>query len=82
MNTYNMGNCNSYFSKKKFINETLHNIHRNSHIFYDQENKVISEEEIIYTLDGMYRRQSINYYKNSRCKPKMVELFVPNWWRF
>ena len=79
MSFYNMGN---HFSKKKFIKETLHHIHRNGHKIRDDNNNIIPDNEIKLTLDGMYNRQTIHYYKNLRCKPKMLELFVPNWWKF
>ncbi len=78
MSFYNMGN---HFSKRNFIKETLHHIRRNN-IKFSDENGPITEEEIKLTLEGMYKRQSIHYYNNLRCKPKMLELFVPNWWKF
>lgn len=82
MRYYSMGNCGSVFTKKKFIKETINNLRRNNIRFYDEDNYQISEEEIKQTLEGMYQRQSIHYYKNLRCKPKSLELFVPNWWLF
>jgi len=74
-----MGN---HFSKRKFINETLEHLRRNNVILRDEYDYVITKEEIIMTLEGMYKRQSIHYYTNLRCKPKMLELYVPNWWCF
>ena len=76
-----MGNCGSKITKKKFINETLYHLRRNNIRIRDENGEIIQENEIIWTLEGMYRRQSIHYYKSLRCKPKMLELFLPNWWR-
>jgi hypothetical protein len=77
-----MGLCNSKFTKKDFINETIYKLKRNNIIIRDENDEIISENEIKLTLEGMFKRQSIHYYKNLRCKPKMLELFVPNWWKF
>ena len=74
-----MGNCKSKFSKREFINETLYHLRRNNVKIYDENNNIIPENEIIKTLEGIHKRQTIHYYNNLRCKPKMLELFLPSW---
>jgi len=79
---YNMGNCNSSHNERNFVKETLHHLRRNSIILRDENNNPISDTDIIITLKGMYKRQSIHYYTNLRCKPQQLQFYVPNWWRF
>lgn len=78
-----MGNCNSRFSKKKFIEETLYKLNRNNVRFYDYENRVeLGRDDVVKTLEGIYDRQPPSYFKNFPIKPKTLELFIPNWWRY
>ena len=79
MISYNMGSIQSKYYKKKFIDETIKNL--NNIEIIDENNNIITENEIRMTLDEMYRKQTIHYYKNFRCKPYMLDLFVPKWWK-
>jgi len=66
----------------EFINEVIYKLRRNGIKMNDDYNRIIEEEEVIMTLKGIYRREPLSYYFDLRCKPKMLELYMPNWWRY
>lgn len=63
------------FVLNHFIEKTIHNLE--GWILLDNEKQPISEEEIRYTLVGIFNEVPAIWYKGLRCQPEMLKQYLP-----
>ena len=68
------------YSQYEFIGDVIEHIKDNRVVIVDENNRVITETEMIDTLNAIYLKRNKKYLDSLSCKPHLLLPHIPEKW--